>query len=126
MDVGGIDSRQGPNGIIGGALVPLGRCVVIAGRLNHIIALAYDLYTIVGRPDWDDTLRFDLEAKAEDPSKATEQQLLLMGPRLDSAKDEDPEISITGPDRQSARRIRRWQLDIDGCGKRAFRALWRI
>ena len=59
--------------------VPMGRCVVTAGRLTHIMAIAYklDVNRIGGRPDWDGPLRFDVEAKAESPS-ATQEELLEM------------------------------------------------
>jgi uncharacterized protein (TIGR03435 family) len=61
------------------ATVPMGRCVITAGRLTHIMAIAYnlDVNRITGRPDWDGPLRFDVEAKAENPS-ATQEELLEM------------------------------------------------
>jgi uncharacterized protein (TIGR03435 family) len=61
------------------AAVPLGRCVFTAGRLTHIMAIAYniDVNKIGGRPDWDGPSRFDVEAKAETPS-ATQEELLEM------------------------------------------------
>ena len=60
--------------------VPLGRCVITAGRLSHLMGIAYDmsLQRISGFPDWDGPSRFDIEAKVEDPSSASEQQLLSM------------------------------------------------
>src|SRR5215470_10421313 len=59
--------------------VPIGRCVITAGRLTHIMAIAYgfDVNRIVVRPDWDGPSRFDVEAKAENPS-ATQEELLQM------------------------------------------------
>jgi uncharacterized protein (TIGR03435 family) len=59
--------------------VPMGRCVFTAGRLTHIMAIAYnlDVNRITRRPDWDGPLRFDVEAKAENPS-ATQEELLEM------------------------------------------------
>jgi uncharacterized protein (TIGR03435 family) len=59
--------------------VPLGRCVFQAGRLTHIMAIAFsiDVNRIAVRPDWDGPSRFDLEAKAENPS-ATQEELLQM------------------------------------------------
>ena len=59
--------------------IPLGRCVFTAGRLTHIMAIAYkiDVNRIGGRPDWDGPSRFDLEAKADNPS-ATQEELLEM------------------------------------------------
>jgi uncharacterized protein (TIGR03435 family) len=61
------------------ATVPIGRCVITAGRLTHIMAIAYgfDVNRIVVRPDWDGPSRFDVEAKAENPS-ATQEELLQM------------------------------------------------
>ena len=61
------------------AAVPVGRSVITAGRLSHIMAIAYgfDVNKIVGRPDWENPLRFDVEAKAEN-SSATQQELLEM------------------------------------------------
>jgi uncharacterized protein (TIGR03435 family) len=77
----GIDSRYSPNEA--GAAPPLGRCVITDGRLSHLIAIAYNLRSIgliKSAPDWviagDE--RFSIEAKAEDPTKATEDQLLRM------------------------------------------------
>jgi len=59
--------------------VPLGRCVITAGRLTHIMAIAFkiDVNRIDGRPEWEGPLRFDLEAKAENAS-ATQDELLQM------------------------------------------------
>jgi uncharacterized protein (TIGR03435 family) len=68
------------------ATVPLGRCVITAGRLSHMIGVAYDITTdlLKGGPAWvaggDD--RYDLEAKAENPSTATEAELQVMLQRL--------------------------------------------
>ena len=76
----GIDSKFAPGDLA--ATVPLGRCVISSGRLSHMIGVAYDVTMDVlkGGPEWvangDD--RFDLEAKAEDPSKATEADLQAM------------------------------------------------
>jgi uncharacterized protein (TIGR03435 family) len=74
----GIDSHYGAND--SRATVPLGRCVISAGRLSHMMGIAFNisLQNIKGFPDWDGPSRFDLEAKAENPSRVTEQQLLLM------------------------------------------------
>ena len=77
----GIDS--GPSE--GGSTPPLGRCVIHDARLSHLIAMAYKLPNMSmlnsdRGPDWvaRGTERFDVDAKAEDPSKATEAQLLEM------------------------------------------------
>jgi uncharacterized protein (TIGR03435 family) len=60
-----------------------GRCVITDARLSHLIDRAWDLRSaalIKSGPDWiargDE--RFNIVAKAEDPAKATEQQLLTM------------------------------------------------
>lgn len=77
----GVDSRYAPNEAA--SAPPLGRCVIRDGRLGHMLGIAFSLRSmqlIRGRPDWvfmgDD--RFNLEAKVEDPTKATEAQLLQM------------------------------------------------
>jgi uncharacterized protein (TIGR03435 family) len=74
----GIDSRLAANDPR--ALVPLGRCVIIAGRLSHVMAIAFGmpLNRIAGFPEWDGPNRFNIEAKAEDTATTTEQQLLSM------------------------------------------------
>ncbi len=61
--------------------VPLNRCVARGYSLKWLIAVAYDvpwqrINTISGGPDWLDSVRFDVEAKAE--SAATEAQLHSM------------------------------------------------
>jgi uncharacterized protein (TIGR03435 family) len=62
------------------ASVPLGRCVITAGRLSHLMSIAFDvpIQRIDGLPDWDGPNRFDIQAKAEGPATTTEQQLLSM------------------------------------------------
>jgi uncharacterized protein (TIGR03435 family) len=88
---------NGPNGVNGGChgidsvyspkqqaeAPPLGRCVITDARLSHMISIAWNMGSmqlIKSGPDWigrgDE--RFNVEAKAEDPSKATQQQLLTM------------------------------------------------
>jgi uncharacterized protein (TIGR03435 family) len=80
----GIDSKFAANDLA--ATVPLGRCVISSGRLSHMIGVAYNVTMDVlkGGPQWvmtgDD--RYDLEAKVEDPSTATEAELLGMLQRL--------------------------------------------
>jgi uncharacterized protein (TIGR03435 family) len=58
---------------------PLGRCVITDGRLSHLIGIAYgvSMGMIKDSPDWviAGSERFNIEAKAEDPAKATEAQL---------------------------------------------------
>jgi len=62
---------------------PLGRCVITDGRLSHLIFIAFGLNSmelIQGAPDWAMAGydRYTVQAKAEDPSKATEAQLMEM------------------------------------------------
>jgi len=136
-------SRPGPNGVEGGChgidsvltpaqkanAAPLGRCVITDARLSHLVSIAWGMQTmqmIESGPDWIQrgAERFDVVAKAEDPSKATEQQLLTMlqnllidrfqlkfhrrpeevpgfaltvaknGPHLDASKSEDSDFSL--------------------------------
>ena len=74
----GIDSKIAPTDPRNN--VPLGRCVITAGRLSHLMSIAFDLslQRISGFPDWDGPNRFDIQAKAEDPSTATEAELYSM------------------------------------------------
>jgi uncharacterized protein (TIGR03435 family) len=75
----GIDSKYSPAEMA--AAPPLGRCVITDGRLSHLIHIAYQgVGSIKNAPDWvmSGSERFTIEAKAEDPTKATEQQLLGM------------------------------------------------
>jgi uncharacterized protein (TIGR03435 family) len=73
----GIDSDHGP----GNAAIPLGRCVITDAQLNHMIVLAWHVnyFLIRYAPNWviSDDVRFNVEAKAQDP-KVTEAQLLAM------------------------------------------------
>jgi len=77
----GIDSVYTPGQVY--AAPPLGRCVISDARLSHLVSIAWGMQTmelIKSGPDWiargDE--RFNIEAKAEDSSKATEKQLLGM------------------------------------------------
>jgi uncharacterized protein (TIGR03435 family) len=77
----GIDSKYAPNQAV--SAPPLGRCVITDGRLSHMLAIAFGLGSmdlIKGAPDWaiSGVERFNVEAKADDPTKATEEQLLQM------------------------------------------------
>ena len=77
----GIDSKYTPGQVSSAA--PLGRCVITAGRLSHMIAIAWQLgqmQLIKSGPDWAMTgvERYNIEAKAEDPAKTTEAQLYQM------------------------------------------------
>jgi uncharacterized protein (TIGR03435 family) len=65
----------------------LGRCVLRHATLRSLIKQAYPLdilgvsvlqERVIGGPSWIDGSRFDLEAKAEDPSTATTDQLRKM------------------------------------------------
>jgi uncharacterized protein (TIGR03435 family) len=108
---------------------PLGRCVISDGRLSHMIGTAFRLGSmsyLKGGPEWVATgdFRYTVDAKAEDPTKTTEEQLLQMlqallierfnlkfhresrempgytlvvaknGPKLQAAKGEDAEFSF--------------------------------
>jgi uncharacterized protein (TIGR03435 family) len=62
---------------------PLGRCVIHDARLSHLVNIAFrigGMALIKSGPEWiargDE--RFDVEAKAENPRNATEEQLLQM------------------------------------------------
>ena len=59
--------------------VPLGRCVITAGALRHLLTIAFGipLDRISGLPEWDRAHRFDIQAKADDP-QTTEPQLRFM------------------------------------------------
>lgn len=76
----GIDSTSNSGR---GSLAPLGRCVITSARLSHLIVMAYGLQAVShlkGGPAWvamgDD--RFNIEARAENPEKATRKELLEM------------------------------------------------
>jgi uncharacterized protein (TIGR03435 family) len=77
----GIDSKYNPDELA--SAPPLGRCVITDGRLSHLIFIAYRLQAISriqGAADWviAGTDRYTVEAKAEEPAKTTEAQLLEM------------------------------------------------
>jgi uncharacterized protein (TIGR03435 family) len=61
---------------------PLGRCVITDARLSHLMGLAYgiNMVNLKTGPDWIQRgdLRFNVEAKAEDPLNTTEKQLIAM------------------------------------------------
>jgi len=77
----GIDSHF-PEGDAIIAPPPLGRCVYSRITLGYLLSQAYRSNDVVrkvkGLPAWANTETFDIEAKAEDPSKATGGQLLEM------------------------------------------------
>jgi len=60
--------------------VPLGRCRITSGRVDHMLSIAYgrDIYRIEGGPDWMRYERVDLEAYVVDAAGTTDRQLLLM------------------------------------------------
>ena len=87
-------STSGYNGVRGGCRgidtksggenrdIPLGRCVILDGRLSHMIGIAWQLSGMAmlqNSPDWviGGDERFDIQAKAEN-SRATEAQLYEM------------------------------------------------
>jgi uncharacterized protein (TIGR03435 family) len=77
----GIDSVYGPTELA--SAPPLGRCVITAGRLSHLIGIAFDLHSmnlIKDAPVWVNQGfdRFNIEARAENPASTTEHQLLEM------------------------------------------------
>jgi uncharacterized protein (TIGR03435 family) len=90
-------SATGPNGVHGGChgidsvytpgdarnAPPLGRCIIGDARLSHLVSIAWKIQTmnmIKSGPEWiaSGDERFNVEAKAENPTKATEKQLLTM------------------------------------------------
>ncbi len=62
------------------ATLPLGRCVVRRRPLADVVSWAYGVQRpiISGGPAWIASDKFDIEAKAENPSTATYSQLRLM------------------------------------------------
>jgi uncharacterized protein (TIGR03435 family) len=90
-------STPGPNGVHGGchgidsvyppgqttAPPPLGRCVIGDARLSHLVNIAWEMRwmeLIKSGPEWiaGGDERFNVEAKAENPTKVTEKQLIAM------------------------------------------------
>jgi len=76
----GIDSVYSPRQQAEAA--PLGRCVITDARLSHLIGIAWgvSMMDLKTGPDWIQRgdLRFNVQAKAEDPARTTEKQLLAM------------------------------------------------
>ena len=128
----GTDSRPDPR-----FSIPVGRCVFERALLDNLITRAYSVQMspfaslgprtfVTGGPDWIRSEMFYVEAKAADPSAATEKELYAMlrglltdrfklklgratkevrgyalvvaknGPRLSSAKDKDVRSRIQG------------------------------
>jgi uncharacterized protein (TIGR03435 family) len=78
----GIDSVYSLEERARGAIPSLGRCMITDARLSHLIGIAYgvSMQALDTGPDWVQRgdLRFDVQAKAENPAAATQQQLLTM------------------------------------------------
>jgi uncharacterized protein (TIGR03435 family) len=78
----GLDSVYSAEEQARGGIPALGRCSITAARLSHLIGIAYgvSMQVLDTGPDWIQRgdLRFDVQAKAEDPASATRQQLLTM------------------------------------------------
>jgi uncharacterized protein (TIGR03435 family) len=78
----GIDSMYSAEEQKRGGMPPLGRCVITDARLSHLIGIAYgvSMQTLDTGADWIQRgdLRFDVQAKAENPATTTRQQLLTM------------------------------------------------
>jgi uncharacterized protein (TIGR03435 family) len=140
------EAPNGPNGVRGGChgidsvynnqrqradAPPLGYCVITDARLSHLIGIAYgvEMANLKTGPDWIQRgdLRFNVQAKAENPDKATEQQLVIMlqnmlidrfqlkshyetrdapgftlniaqkGSKLKASQADEPSVSFTGP-----------------------------
>jgi uncharacterized protein (TIGR03435 family) len=139
------EAPVGPNGVKGGchgtdsayspsqqaSIPPLGRCVITDARLSHLIGIAYGvgMLDLKTGPDWIQRgdLRFNVQAKAQDPAHTTERQLLAMlqnllaerfrlkfhyeasqaagfaltvdrsGTKLKASRSEDTTISFAGP-----------------------------
>jgi uncharacterized protein (TIGR03435 family) len=76
----GIDSVARPGA--DEAMPPLGRCVITDARLSHLIGTAFgvSMQDLSTGPDWIQRgdLRFDVNARAENPDKTTQKQLLTM------------------------------------------------
>src|SRR5262245_56787498 len=76
---GGCRGRDGHFGTRDAATIPLGRCVVTAARVSHLVSIAYhvDVNRVSGDPHWEGADRFDIQAKAESPT-ATQEELKQM------------------------------------------------
>jgi uncharacterized protein (TIGR03435 family) len=78
----GVDSVYTPEEQARGGIPSLGRCVITDARLSHLIGIAYgvSMQVLDTGQDWIQRgdLRFDVQAKAENPASATRQQLLTM------------------------------------------------
>jgi len=138
-------ATSGANGVRGGchgidaatrrgsdeAPAPLGRCVITDARLSHLIGIAFgvSMQDLSTGPDWIQRgdLRFAVNARAEDPAKVTQKELLTMlqnllierfhlkfhyqntevpgfaltvakgGPKLRVSTAAEPKLTFTGP-----------------------------
>src|SRR5215831_19823024 len=74
----GVDSVYSAEERERGGIPALGRCRITDARLSHLIGIAYgvSMQVLETGPDWIQRgdLRFDVEAKAENPASATRQQ----------------------------------------------------
>lgn len=146
FEAASVKEAAGPGGVNGGChgidsayspqqraeAPPLGRCVITDARLSHLIGIAYgvSMLNLKTGPDWIQRgdLRFNIEAKAENPTKTTEQQLFTMlqnmlverfqikfhletsetsgfgllvgknGPKLQVSKSDETKLTFNGPD----------------------------
>ena len=128
----GVDSGFSAEEQERGGIAPLGRCRITDARLSHLIGIAYgvSMQVLDSGPDWIQRgdLRFDVEAKAENPASATRRQLLTMlqnllverfqirfhqvtkeepgfallvaknGPKLRTSTSEEQKLTFIGPD----------------------------
>lgn len=78
----GIDSVYTAEEQARGSIPSVGRCTITDARLSHLIGIAYGvtMQALDTGADWIQRgdLRFDVQAKAENPASATRQQLLTM------------------------------------------------
>ena len=78
----GVDSVYGAAEQERGGIPAMGRCRITDARLSHLIGIAYgvNMQALDTVADWIQRgdLRFDVEAKAENPAAVTRQQLLTM------------------------------------------------
>jgi uncharacterized protein (TIGR03435 family) len=130
----GVDSVYTPEEQARGSIPSLGRCVITDARLSHLIGIAYGvtMQALDTGPEWIQRgdLRFDVQAKAENPATATREQLLAMlrnllverfqlkfhnvtkeepgfalivaknGPKLQASTSEDEKITFLSPNGQ--------------------------
>ncbi|HEY3743566.1 MAG TPA: TIGR03435 family protein [Bryobacteraceae bacterium] len=127
----GVDSVYSAEDQLHSDIPALGRCRITDARLSHLIGIAYGvtMQVLDTGSDWIQRgdLRFDVEAKAENPAAATKQQLLTMlqnllverfqmkfhyvtkeepgfalvvaknGPKLEPSKSDEAKVAFLGP-----------------------------